>query len=75
MENIPPYFGIRLFQCTPCVTLLRVDDVIYWGPYLVGRPNEHCPIFRVNRGGYLFDLFNSHFEEIWAEHSIDPPAS
>jgi hypothetical protein len=61
-------FDIRLFQCLPSVTIFRVDHVLYWGPYLIGRTNQQCPVVKVEAGGYLFEQLVGHFEAIWADN-------
>ena len=61
-------FGVRLFKCLPSIAVLRVDHVLYWGPYLAGRANQQCPVVRVEAGGFLFDQIVEHFERIWSDN-------
>ena len=46
-------FEMKLFRCLPSVTVFRVDHVLYWGPYLMGRSNQKCPLVRVEAGGFV----------------------
>ena len=67
-EGRSPRLDIRLFRCLPSITVLRVDHVLYWGPYLMGRANVNCPLVRAEAGGFLFEQLVGHFEEIWSSN-------
>lgn len=58
-------FQIKLYRCLPMINIFRIDDEIFWGPYLLGSVSRNMPTFLVKRGGILFDLFLRHFENIW----------
>jgi hypothetical protein len=66
-------FEMKLFGCLPSVTMFRVDHVLYWGPYLVGRTNQQCPLVRVEAGGFLYEQLLEHFERVWTERSRPVP--
>lgn len=58
-------FKIKLFRAIPSVSLFRIDDLIFWGPYLIGSQSRNTPTMLVQRGGFLFDRFKQHFDQIW----------
>lgn len=58
-------FDIRLFKCLPSVNIFRVDDEMFWGPYLIGSQSRNNPTFVVNKGGHIFTFLRSHFDAIW----------
>jgi hypothetical protein len=62
---------IRKYRCLPTINILRVDDELFWGPYLIKKQSRNTPTFLVKRGGFLFDHFTSHFDYIW-EHLSEP---
>lgn len=62
-------FQIRLYRCLPSVNVFRVDDELFWGPYLMGRTSRNSPTFILRSGGELFQVFANHFDEIWERHS------
>lgn len=64
---------IRKYRCLPTVNILRVDDELFWGPYLVNRQSRNTPTFLVKRGGFLYTHFNDHFDHIW-NHLSEPCA-
>jgi hypothetical protein len=59
-------FQIRRLRAIPAVNIFRVDDVIFWGPYLIGNHSRNMPTLLVQRGGFLFDRFKTHFDELWS---------
>lgn len=69
-------FEVHLYKCLPSVNIFRIDDELFWGPYLVGEPSRNAPTFLVRRGGVLFERFVKHFEQIWSdpEMSREPGA-
>jgi Domain of unknown function (DUF5919) len=66
----PNNFEVRLYTALPSINICRVDDSIFWGPYLVRRQSRSTPTFLVKRGGSLFDEFQSHFEAIWSDDQL-----
>src|SRR6266852_1583941 len=42
---------VRLYRCLPTLNIFRIDDELFWGPYLMGEPSRNCPTFLVRRGG------------------------
>jgi hypothetical protein len=63
-------FQIRLYRCLPSINIFRVDDELFWGPYLVKQPSRNTPTFLVKKGGILFDSFTQHFEQIWNDNNL-----
>jgi hypothetical protein len=70
-------FSIRLYRCLPTVNILRIDGVLFWGPYLLGEQSRNMPTLKVREGGILFERMTTHFERIWAneDFSRDVPDS
>ena len=65
-------FKVRLYSALPSINIFRVDDSLFWGPYLVKRQSRNTPTFLVRRGGTLFDTLHEHFERLWADDSLRP---
>lgn len=68
-------FEVRLYTCLPSVNIFRIDDELFWGPYLVGEPSRNAPTFLVRRGGILFERFVNHFESIWKDSELSHPSA
>jgi hypothetical protein len=66
-------FNVRLYRCLPVLNILRIDEELFWGPYLYGKPSRSAPTVLVGRGP-LFDVMLGHFNAIWEgdEASVDP---
>lgn len=69
-------FKVRLFTALPSINIFRVDDSLFWGPYLVKRQSRNTPTFLVRRGGTLFDAFQEHFDRLWSDEALshEPPS-
>lgn len=63
-------FQIKLYRCLPSVNIFRVDDEIFWGPYLMGKVSRNTPTFVVARSGSMFQVLESHFELVWNDESL-----
>jgi hypothetical protein len=71
----PSRFQVRLYTALPSVNIFRVDDELFWGPYLTSTQSRNTPTFLVKRGGGLYDRLVAHFEELWNNPKLahDPP--
>lgn len=73
VDEIRPHLGdrfeVRLYTCLPSVNIFRVDDEMFWGPYLMSTASRNTPTFVIRAGGELFRVFEQHFEDIWDNHS------
>ncbi len=63
---------LRTYFSLPEVNIFRIDDEIFWGPYLAGRASGNTLTMRVRRGGFMFDALTDHFERIWTDFSVSP---
>lgn len=63
-------FQVRLYTALPSVNIFRVDDALFWGPYLVRRQSRNTPTFLVERGGILYDNMRDHFDRLWDDPSL-----
>lgn len=60
---------LRMYTSLPEVNIFRIDDEMFWGPYLAGRASGNTLTMRVRRGGFMFDALADHFERIWTDFS------
>jgi hypothetical protein len=60
-------FQVRLYTCLPSVNIFRIDNALFWGPYLIGDQSRNLPTFLVESGGLLFDRLLQHFNRIWQD--------
>jgi hypothetical protein len=66
-------FSVRLYKAIPSISFMRIDDALFWGPYLVKKASRNTPTLMTQRGGYLFDAISAHFEAIWADGNLSRP--
>ena len=69
-SKAPDQFRVRLYRCLPSVNVFRIDDEVFWGPYLMGEQSRNSPTFLVGRSGLLFERFSQHFDEIWRNDDL-----
>jgi len=70
----PESFQLRLYRCTPTITMVRVGKEAFWSPYLMHRRSSSTPTMLVHQGGLLFDVVTDHFEEIWSSDKLSRKA-
>lgn len=68
--NHPDRIQIRLYQCLPTVTLVRVDGELFWSPYLMHRSSNSTPTMLVTRGGLIYNVLADHFDHIWSDDTL-----
>jgi hypothetical protein len=68
-------FLVRRLTALPSINIFRVDDEIFWGPYLIADQSRNMPTLLVRRGGFLYDQIKNHFEHLWANNQFSKPIS
>jgi len=63
-------FEVKLYRTLPTINIFRVDDEVFWGPYLLKQPSRNSPTILLQRGGLLFDRMTSQFETIWSDPAL-----
>lgn len=66
-------FRARRLTALPSVNIFRIDDEIFWGPYLIGGQSRNMPTLLVRRGGFLYDQISDHFENLWTNNQFSKP--
>jgi hypothetical protein len=67
-------FQVKLFRALPSINILRIDDELFWGPYLMGKPSRNSPTLLVGRG-FVYDTMAEHFDAIWSDTSRSVPVN
>jgi hypothetical protein len=68
----PERFKVHRMRCIPAINLFRIDDDVFWGPYLMQQQSRNTPTLLATRGGFLFDVLQKHFDALWAQSSPSP---
>jgi hypothetical protein len=67
-------FEIRLYTCLPSVNIFRIDDEMFWGPYLIRAQSRNAPTF-VLQHGVLYRRLLQHFETVWTDDVLSRPVA
>ena len=65
-------FKVHRMRGIPAINLFRIDDDVFWGPYLMQQQSRNTPTLLATRGGFLFDMLQKHFDALWAQSSPSP---
>jgi hypothetical protein len=65
-------FKVHRVRAIPAINLFRIDDDLFWGPYLMNQQSRNTPTLLATRGGFLFDMLQKHFDALWAQSSPSP---
>jgi hypothetical protein len=66
-------FEVRLYQCLPAMTVFRIDDEIFWGPYSVNDQSRNMPIFLISNRGEMHSYLLTHFNAVWDDGQLSRP--
>jgi hypothetical protein len=70
-QQNPSRFQVRLYTALPSINMFRIDDEMFFGPYLLSRPSRLTPTFLLRRGKLFNDLLD-HFEHLWSDDFSKP---
>jgi hypothetical protein len=65
-------FKVHRVRAIPAINIFRIDDDVFWGPYLMNQQSRNTPTLLATRGGFLFDMLQKHFDALWAQSSPSP---
>ncbi|WP_143546095.1 hypothetical protein [Rhodococcus sp. 05-340-2] len=60
---------LKVYTCLPTVNVFRIDEELFWGPYLVGSQSANTMTVRVNSDGPIFAQVMQNFENVWESFS------
>ena len=73
LKNEQARFMIRLYRCLPSITVFRIDQDIFWGPYFVHDVSRNMPTLLMEAGGGMSQRVIGHFETIWSSDELSRP--
>jgi hypothetical protein len=65
-------FKLHRMRAIPAINMFRIDDEIFWGPYLMNQQSRNTATILVARGGFLFDMLERHFDALWSQSAPSP---
>ena len=66
-------FELRLYTCLPSINLFRIDEDVFWGPYLVGDISRNLPTLLMDADSKLSRRLIAHFDEVRRKFSREVP--
>ena len=66
---------VRVSGFHPGTNIFRVDDEMFFGPYLAGTVSRNAPTGFVLQGYRLYERLLSHFEWMWERAIVSPRSS
>ena len=66
-------FQVKRLRALPSINVFRVDDEIFWGPYLIASQSRNMPTLLVRKGGFLYEGIKGHFEQLWTSDQFSRP--
>jgi hypothetical protein len=63
-------FEIRLYKCLPSINIFRIDDDLFWGPYLIKDVSRNFPTFIVYQQGVVYKRLLEHFDKVWSDEKF-----
>lgn len=69
--QMPDRFQVRLYNTLPSVNIFRIDNHMFFGPYLLKKPSRNTPTLLLRRG-LLYDRLRLHFDDLWSDEYSKP---
>ena len=66
LRSSNPNFEVRLYHALPSVNIFRIDDSMFFGPYLLLQPSRNTPTLLIGRGT-VFDRLEEHYNALWSD--------
>ena len=73
LQNEPARFMVRLYTCLPSITVFRIDQDVFWGPYFVHDVSRNMPTLLMETSGSVSQRVIGHFEKIWSSDTLSRP--
>lgn len=73
-NQFPDRFDIRLYTCFPTINICRIDEEMFWGPYLVKAQSRNMPTIIVDSKGSIYRALLAHYNEIWGSNHLSRDA-
>lgn len=69
---------VRWYRAIPVTNILRMDDIMWVGPYFIDQRSRNAYVLTLKGGSQLFSRYLEHFDRIWNDPRLscdpaDPP--
>lgn len=70
VQHVEGSLEIRISSYHPGINMFRVDEDIFFGPYLAPSVSRNAPTGILSNGHWLYDTLLAHFDWLWEKASI-----
>jgi hypothetical protein len=64
------FLMIKQYNCLPIESIMRIDEDLFVGPFMVKKPSQQTMAYRYHHGGTGYDYYLDYFNEIWDDPDI-----
>ncbi|EKL9827949.1 TPA: hypothetical protein N2935_000339 [Vibrio parahaemolyticus] len=64
---------IREYSCLPIDSIMRIDNNLFTGPFMVKKKSQLTMSYQYKKGGDGYEYYNKYFEDIWNDVNITNP--
>ncbi len=61
---------IKEYSCLPLDSIMRIDDNIFIGAFMVKKKSQVTMAYQYGENGYGYNYYKDYFEDIWNDKSI-----
>ncbi len=61
---------IKWYDAIPFTNILRMDSIMWVGPYFIQERSRNAYILTLKESGILFEKYLTHFERIWKDRKL-----
>lgn len=61
---------VHWYTAIPVTNILRMDDIMWVGPYFMKKRSRNAYVLELKKGGKLFEQYLEHFETIWDDPKL-----
>ena len=61
---------VKWYMATPVTNVLRMDNIMWVGPYLMKKRSRSVYVLKLKSDGKLFNQYLKHFETIWNDPKL-----
>jgi hypothetical protein len=66
---------IREYSSLPMDSIMRIDDNIFVGPFMIGQLSQLTMGYQYKKGGKGFQYYHDYFNKIWNDTAITSPVN
>ncbi|WP_324041065.1 hypothetical protein [Aeromonas caviae] len=66
---------IKEYSSLPMDSIMRIDDNIFVGPFMIGQLSQLTMAYQYKKGGKGFQYYHDYFNKVWNDTAITSPVN